>query len=46
MDKDLRVIVLHDDNISVHGADRFKILPASSMIVPAVSWTSLLISKE
>ncbi|MGD0953775.1 MAG: hypothetical protein ABR985_15535 [Methanotrichaceae archaeon] len=34
MDKDLRVIVLHDDNLSVHGADRFKILPASSMIVP------------
>ena len=34
MDKDLRVIVLHDDNLSVHGADRFKILPASSMIIP------------
>ena len=34
IDKDLRVIVLHDDNLSVHGADRFKILPGSSMIIP------------
>ena len=34
LDKDLRVIVLQDDNLSIHGADRFKILPASSMIVP------------
>jgi hypothetical protein len=34
LDKNLRVIVLHDDNFSVHGADRFKILPGSSMIVP------------
>jgi hypothetical protein len=32
MDEDLRVIVLHDGNLS--GADRFKILPASSMIIP------------
>jgi serine protease AprX len=31
-DKNLRVIVLHDDNLP--GADRFQILPASSMIVP------------
>jgi hypothetical protein len=35
MDKDLRVIVLHDDNLSVNGTDGFKILPASSMIVPS-----------
>ncbi len=34
MDKDLRVIVLHDDNLSVNGADRFKIIPASSIILP------------
>jgi hypothetical protein len=34
MDKDLRVIILHDDNLLVPGEDRFKILPGSSMIVP------------
>ena len=34
MDKDHRVIVLHDTNLSIPGGDRFKILPASSMIVP------------
>ena len=35
MDKDLRVIVLHDANLSIPGGDRLKILPASSATVPA-----------
>ena len=35
MDKDLRVIILDDDNLSVHSEYRFKIIPASSMIVPS-----------
>ena len=34
MNKDLRVIVLHDANLSIPGGDRFKILPASSTTVP------------
>jgi hypothetical protein len=42
LDKDLRVIVLQDDNLSIHGADRFKILPASSMIVPGSKLDELI----
>jgi hypothetical protein len=34
MDKELRVIVLHDSDLKVPGEDRFKIIPGSSMIVP------------
>lgn len=33
-DKDLRVIVLHDGNLTGQKADRFKVLPGSSMTVP------------
>jgi hypothetical protein len=34
LDKDLRVIVLHDSDLTVRGEDRFKIIPSSSVIVP------------
>jgi serine protease AprX len=37
--KDLRVIVLHDGNLS--GADRLKIIPGSSMIVPGTKLAEL-----
>jgi hypothetical protein len=34
LDKELRVIVLRNDNLSVNVTDRLKLLPVSSMVVP------------
>jgi len=34
LDKDLRVIILHDSDLKFPGENRFKIIPGSSMIVP------------